>query len=68
MQRAKPLEAMGPSRESLVADACRFQPGVWKLAHKEQVAFLRNCVEILGPSFRLSEKERLVLAEWIEAE
>jgi hypothetical protein len=59
---------MGPSKKDLVADACRFSPGVWKLGLADQAAFMRNCIEVLGPTFRQSEAERGVLTRWIEAE
>jgi hypothetical protein len=67
-QRAKPLQAMGPSRQAEVEAACKFQAGVWKLGLEDQAAFIRNCVEILGPAFRASEADRAELVRWIEAE
>ena len=68
LKRAKPLEAMGPSRQEQVANACKFSPGVWNMGLEEQAAFIRNCVEILGHNFRLEIVDRQVLVKWIEAE
>ena len=68
LKRAKPLVAMGPSRQDQVADACRFSAGVWKMGLQDQAAFIRNCVEILGHNFRLEVADRQVLVRWIEAE
>jgi hypothetical protein len=33
-----------------------------------QIAFIRNCVEILGPSYREEVQMRETLAKWIERE
>lgn len=68
LQRVKPLEAMGPSRQALVADACKFRSQFSKLREEEKLAMIRNCVEVLGPSMRLEAAERQVLVRWIEAE
>ena len=68
LHRTKPLEAMGPSRQAEVEAACKFQPGVWRLGLEDQAAFVRNCVEILGPAFRASEADRAELVRWIQAE
>ena len=35
---------------------------------EDQLAFVRNCIEILGHSFRLETTDRQVLVKWIEAE
>lgn len=59
---------MGPSRQATVEAACKFAPGVWKVGLEEQAAFIRNCVEVLGPSMRSEALERQVLVKWIEAE
>jgi hypothetical protein len=59
---------MGPSQQSQVADACRFNPGVWRLGLEEQAAFIRNCVEILGAAYREEARARLELIRWINEE
>jgi hypothetical protein len=59
---------MGPARQAVVTEACKFSAGVWKMGMQEQVAFVRNCVEILGHNFRLEVSDRQVLVKWIEAE
>lgn len=68
MQRVKPLEAMGPSRQAQVVDACKFRPQFSNLKAEEQLAMIRNCVEVLGPSMRLEATERQVLVKWIQGE
>lgn len=68
LQRVKPLEAMGPSQQEAVQAACKFAPGVWNVGLAEQAAFIRNCIEILGPAYRESELLRAELVKWIEAE
>jgi hypothetical protein len=59
---------MGPSRQQIVLEACRFRPEWANLLAEEQLAMVRNCVEVLGPTLRLEAAERQVLAEWIKAE
>jgi hypothetical protein len=59
---------MGPSRNDLVRDACKFNAGVWQLGLEEQAAFIRNCIEVLSHAYRQESGERLVLVRWIEAE
>ena len=59
---------MGPSQQEAVQAACKFAPGVWKLGLEEQAAFIRNCVEILGPAYREEVRLRAELVRWIEAE
>lgn len=59
---------MGPSKQDQVTAACKFQPGVWRLELPEQVAFIRNCVEILGPAYREEVLLRSELARWIATE
>lgn len=68
LHRVKPTAAMGPSRQAEVEAACKFNPGVWRLGLEDQAAFIRNCVEILGPAYRQSEADRAELVRWIEAE
>lgn len=59
---------MGPSRLVQVTGACKFRSTFPDLDIKDQAAFLRNCVEVLGPTLRLEDADRLVLVRWIEAE
>ena len=59
---------MGPSKQEQVQAACKFDPGVWKLNLEEQAAFIRNCVEILGPAYREEVALRAELARWIASD
>lgn len=59
---------MGPSQQALVAEACRFNPGVWKLGLEDQAAFMRNCVGVLGPAYREEATLRAELVRWIKEE
>lgn len=68
LKRAKPLEAMGPSRQEQVVAACKFRPQFRNLEAEDQLALLRNCVEVLGPTMRIEATERQTLVKWIEAE
>lgn len=68
MHRVKPLEAMGPSHQVQVSEACGFRKELANLTAEEQLAFVRNCIEVLGPAYRDEATLRAVLARWIKAE
>jgi hypothetical protein len=51
-----------------VTAACKFRATFADLELEDQTAFLRNCVEVLGPTLRLEDADRQVLVRWIEAE
>ena len=59
---------MAPSKQDQVTAACKFQPSVWKLDLKDQAAFVRNCVEILGPAYREELRFRQEVVRWINSD
>ena len=66
LQRVQPTEAMGPSNEVTVFDACSWTLAQWDSDLNTQAALLRGCIEELGPSYRDEVAKRKVLANWIK--
>jgi hypothetical protein len=65
-KRAKPEECRTPAELETVRAACRFRPEVWNTTADDQAAFIRACVEVLGPAYREEVRRRRSCVEWID--
>lgn len=66
--RAKPVQALErPNTDGLVA-ACKFRPEFARLELDDQLAMIRNCIEVVGPALWTLVEKHDRLADYIEAE
>lgn len=68
LPRAKPVQAMGAPNVDGLVRACKFRPTFRNLLLDEQLAMIRNCLEITGDVLWKTIEKNRRLVEWINDE